>query len=112
MKCLYEVLVPTIYGDSLKPIKTRHHKVWDERVQRISGGLTIMSPAKGKWVFKGTEYPERVIPVRIMCEPEEMVAIVKMTIQHYRQKAVMYYVLSNDVRIVHAEDIPYLKATN
>ena len=105
MKHLYEVLVPTIYGDTLKPIKTKHHKVWDARVQKISGGLTILSPSKGKWIFKGVEFPERVIPVRVMCEPNEMKEIVKITLEHYRQKAVMYYVLSNDVHVVHAEDI-------
>jgi len=105
VKKLYEILVPTQYGDTLKPIKTRHHKVWDERVQKISGGLTILSPGKGKWIYKGVEYPERVIPVRIMCSEEQMGEIVKITIQHYRQKAVMYYVLSNEVYIVHAEDV-------
>lgn len=105
MKYLYEILVPTIYGDTLKPISTKHHKVWDSRVQKISGGLTILSPGKGRWLYKGVEYPERVIPVRIMCNPKEMVEIIKITITHYRQKAMMYYVLSNDVRVVHAEDV-------
>ena len=100
MKNLYEILVPTIYGDSLKPIRTRHHKQWDERVQSISGGLTILAPAKGKWTYKGTEYPEKVIPVRIMCDDVQMMKIVNITLSHYRQKAVMYYVVSREVNIV------------
>jgi hypothetical protein len=105
MKLLYEILVPTMYGDSLAPIGTKHHKKWDERVQAISGGLTILSPARGKWIFKGVEYPERVIPVRIMCTEPEMNKIVSITMSHYRQKAVMYYVLSNHVRIVTRDQI-------
>jgi len=108
MKLLYEILVPTMYGDTLTPIGTKHHKKWDERVQAISGGLTILSPARGKWIFKGVEYPERVIPVRIMCTESEMDEIVSITMSHYRQKAVMYYVLSTQVKIVtrqQSEDI-------
>ena len=104
MKLLFEILVPTIYGDTLKPIKTRHHKKWDERIQAISGGMTILSSARGKWTFQGVEYPEKVIPVRIMCSEAQMKKIVDITISHYRQKAVMYYVLSNQVFIVNADD--------
>ena len=103
MKLLYEILVPTIYGDTLKPIRTRHHKKWDARIQAISGGMTILSSARGKWTFQGIEYPEKVIPVRIMCTEAQMKKIVDITLSHYRQKAVMYYVLSNQVFIVHAE---------
>jgi len=49
MKVLYEILVPTIYGDTMKPIRTRHHKEWDKYIQSITGGLTILSSAQGKW---------------------------------------------------------------
>lgn len=107
MKLLYEILVPTRYGDGkMSPIKTRHHKKWDERIQAISGGMTILSSARGKWTFQGVEYPEKVIPVRIMCTEAQMKKIVEITISHYRQKAVMYYVLSNQVFIVHAPEPP------
>lgn len=105
MKLLYEILVPTIYGDTMKPISTKHHKSWDVRIQKISGGLTILSPAKGKWIYKGVEYPEKVIPVRVMCMPSQMKEIVRITLEHYRQKAVMYYVLSNEVHIVYTEQL-------
>lgn len=100
---LYEVLVPTIYGDTMKPIKTKHHKRWDERVKKISGGLTILTPGKGVWVHEGKDYIERVIPVRIMCDEKSIKKIVEITLQHYRQKAVMYYVLSTECFIVNAE---------
>lgn len=118
MKVLYEVLVPTIYGDTLKPIRTKHHKQWDKFVQSITGGLTIGSPARGKWIDKGIEYPERIIPVRIMCEEKfhlvpdtesleqyqdkmQIDKIVQFTLTHYRQKAVFYYVVSNNVQVVY-----------
>src|SRR4029078_5639972 len=104
MKILYEILIPTVFGDTLKPISTSHHKKWDNYVQKITGGLTILSPAKGKWIYKGTMYPERVIPVREMCDKSEIMFhdiestgmyykhditnIIHFTLKHYRQKAV------------------------
>lgn len=123
MKVLYEVLVPTIYGDTMKPIRTRHHKEWDKYIQSITGGLTILSSAQGKWTHEGVEYPEKVIPVRVMVEEEEMMyldtrmrdtgersldhpqinKIIQFTLSHYRQKAVMFYVVSNQVQIVYAK---------
>jgi hypothetical protein len=119
MKVLYEIFVPTLYGDNLKPIRTRHHKNWDKFVQGITGGLTILSSAKGKWVENGVEFPEKIIPVRVMCDETEIPSIgygsypnydksqirdiIKFTLKHYRQKAVMYYVVSNDVKIVYAD---------
>jgi hypothetical protein len=53
-KNLYEILVPTQYGyPKTTPIRTKHHKEWDKRVQKITGGLTILSPGKGKWTYQG-----------------------------------------------------------
>ena len=101
---LFEILVPTIYGDTLKPISTKHHKEWDKRVRAITGGLTILSPAKGQWMNEGVLYGERVIPVRIMCSEKQISLIVGMTIQHYRQKAVMFYKITDDVEIRFAKD--------
>lgn len=101
---LYEILVPTIYGDTMKPIRTKHHKRWDERVKKLSGGLTILTPGKGVWVHEGKDYVERVIPVRIMCTEKVIKEIVEITLQHYRQKAVMYYVLSTECYIVPAKE--------
>jgi len=121
MKVLYEILVPTIYGDTLKPIRTRHHKEWDKYIQSITGGLTILSSARGKWTHEGVEYPEKVIPVRVMVEERESLApqqfvgmevtiidrsqiekIIQFTLSHYRQKAVMYYMISNHVVVTYA----------
>lgn len=102
---LYEILVPTIYGDTMKPIRTKHHKNWDKRVKKLSGGLTILTPGKGVWVHEGIDYTERVIPVRIMCDELTMQDIVEITLQHYRQRAVMFYVLSNECHVVHNDKL-------
>lgn len=103
MKKLFEILVPTIYGDTMKPIRTRHHKRWDEFVRKVSSGLTLMTPAKGQWVFENSLFEERVIPVRIFCTDAEMDKIVRFSFTHYRQKAIMYYVVSNDCKVVYAD---------
>ena len=124
MKVLYEVLIPTMYGyPKIAPISTKHHKNFDKEVIKITGGLTILKPAFGRWVDNGVEYPEKVIPVRIMCEETEETTnffdppikigngyfdktqinkIIKFTLSHYRQKAVMYYVVSDKVNVVYA----------
>lgn len=101
MQVLYEILVPTVFGDSLKKIPKRYHKKWDRKMQKITGGMTIMAPSRGKWIFEGAEYAEKIIPVRMMVEEKWIKKIVKFTINHYRQHAVMYYLISKEVRIQH-----------
>lgn len=101
MKCLFEILVPTI-RNSGKPIRTRYHKVWDTKVREITGGLTVLTPAKGQWVSPdGRLFAERMIPVRIMCDPEQIEGIADMTARYYEQEAVMWYLLSNEVKVKH-----------
>lgn len=97
---LYEILVPTIYGDTRKPIRTKHHKNWDSKIRSITGGLSIFQPAKGQWVHQNELYEERVIPVRIMCAENQINEIIDFTLSHYRQLAVMYYVVSNECHII------------
>lgn len=101
MKKLFEVLAPTIYGDTMKPIKTKHHKNWDKKVVSIAGGMTLFKPARGNWVHENKDFEERVIPVRIMCEESDIGKIIDFTLCHYRQIAVMYYVISNECYIVY-----------
>lgn len=98
-KILYEILIPTKYGNNLKPISTKHHKSWDKWVRSKSGGLTILSPSRGQWVDKSTLYEERVIPVRIMTTEKIMTQVVKFTKSHYRQRAVMFFILSRECYI-------------
>lgn len=63
-KILWEILVPTMMNG--KPVMTKYHKVWDEKVRAISNGLTILKSAKGEWVSSSGElFAERMIPVRI-----------------------------------------------
>jgi len=99
---LWEILVPTIRDG--KPVRTRYHRVWDEKVRQIANGLTILTPAKGQWVdADGDVIHERMIPVRIACSYEEIRAIAKMTIVYYNQDAVMYYKVS-DLCIIENRD--------
>lgn len=100
MKNLWEILVPTVRNDG-RPFRLRYHRVWDEKVKAISGGLTIVAPVKGTWVSDdGEEYRERMIPVRILATREQMVAIAEMTMKYYEQLAVLAYKVSEDVIMV------------
>jgi len=104
MKELWEILVPTMSNDK-KPFKTRFHRVWDAKVREISGGLTILTPAKGQWISKsGDLYKERMIPVRIICTEEEINKIVDITMQYYDQLAVLAYRVSEKIILKHKDE--------
>lgn len=96
---MYEILVPTKSNEG-KPFRTRYHKVWDKKVRKITGGLTINLPVKGEWVDEtGRLFAERMIPVRIMCTSLQICQIAEMTAEYYDQKAVLYYLISNKATI-------------
>jgi hypothetical protein len=100
MKSMWEILVPT--ERRLSPGKyytTRYHRVWDKKVREITGGLTIMTPARGQWVHPttGNLYQERVIPVRIIATREEIDKVIDLTIKYYDQLAVLCYKISDEV---------------
>lgn len=100
-KGLFEILVPTVRSDG-RPIRVRFHRVWDEKVRKIAGGLTILKPVRGQWVAPdGNLFAERMIPVRICCSSEEIEAVADMTAKYYEQIAVMYYKVSDFVKIKH-----------
>ena len=97
---MWEIMVPTMSNEK-KPFRTRYHKVWDKSVYEIAGGVTIMTPVKGKWVFKDDEklFEERMIPVRIVCTRAQIEKIITMTIKYYDQLAVIAYKISDEVII-------------
>ena len=100
---LWDIFVPTERNG--KPVRTRSHKEWDSRVRRITGGLTVFKPVKGQWLSPdGKLFEERMIPVRIMCSEEDIEKIADLTASFYKQKAVMYYLVSKRSYIKHYED--------
>lgn len=102
---MWEILVPTVLPNG-KPIRTRYHRVWDNKVYQITNGLTILNPTKGKWICpEGNLFEERMIPVRVACTREQIEAIIDMTIQYYDQKAVLAYRISDQVIIKHRKEV-------
>lgn len=114
-KYLWEILVPTEWHDAdakgaidweseLKPVRLRHHRIWDEQVIEITGGLTIIGKVAGRWVCKeGRKYEEGMIACRIQCTSAQIKEIADFTLKHYRQKAVMYYKISSESYIIERE---------
>lgn len=97
------ILVPTMIND--KPVKTRFHRVWDKRVRALSGGLTILTPARGNWICnEGKLYDERMLPVMIFCTKQDINEISDFTAAYYKQKAIMFFKLSNAVSIIDYDD--------
>jgi len=116
---LWEILVPTekrvksvrLNGETdseygrRNAYTTRYHRVWDQKVREISGGLTILTPAKGQWVAPSGElHSERMIPVRIVASREQIEKIIDFTIEYYDQLAVLCYKLSDEVILRHVCD--------
>jgi hypothetical protein len=100
-KELWEILVPTVRRSDGQPYRTRFHRVWDKKVEAISGGLTILTPGKGTWLHEGQTVRERMIPVRIMCTREQIDVIIDLTLEYYDQIAVMAYRVSDEIILKH-----------
>lgn len=94
-KSLWEILVPTISNDG-KPFKTRYHRVWDKKVREITNGLTVTKPVKGQWIHSNILFGERMIPVRILCDREDIEKIINWTIKYYNQEAVLAYKIADE----------------
>jgi hypothetical protein len=102
-KALYQIFVPTQRNNPVgknKFYSTRFHRVWDQKVRTITGGLTIHTPTKGQWVAPdGKLFQERMIPVQIVCTDDEIIQIADMTAQYYEQEAIMYFMVTSKVVI-------------
>lgn len=101
MKCMWEILVPTVRNNG-KPYRTRYHRVWDAKVRAIAGGLTILTPAKGQWISTETDtlYIERMIPVRIACTREEILKIAEFSKKYYDQERMLVFKITDEVMFV------------
>lgn len=100
MKSLWEILVPA--SNREQSFSYEHHKEWDAFVGQYSDGITILRGAKGEWKSPdGTVFRDRMIPCRIICTEEEIRKIVRFTIEHYRQEAVLAYKLSDTIILEH-----------
>ncbi len=100
-KSLWEILVPNYANDGIK-YSLDYHQQWDEKVRGISGGLTILKPAKGQWMNDGgVLFSEEMIPVRIYCDEASIDQIIELTMVHYQQEAVLAYEISARVKLVH-----------
>ena len=82
-----------------KKIKKKHHRKWDAKVSEIAGGLTLFKPKKGRWKYGGKMFREKMIRVEIAATIDQIITIARITSEHYNQKAVMYYLKSEQVVI-------------
>lgn len=105
-KELWEILVPASNNKD-KEFTYEHHKAWDAFVKELTGGVTIMKTAKGQWVSPSGElYVDKMIPCRIACNRHEIFQIIKFTMEHYSQEAIMAYKVSDEVIIAHKDNMP------
>jgi hypothetical protein len=98
---LWQILVPTVRPDG-RPFRLRYHRVWDAQVRAITGGLTILQPARGQWISpEGELFAERMIPVLLACSESQIEEIADFTAAYYSQKAVLYWLVSDRVVLRH-----------
>jgi hypothetical protein len=98
---LWEILVPRCSNDG-KEYDIEHHRVWDEKVRDIAGGITILRTARGQWFNPEKRlFVEEMIPVRIYCNEKSIDKIIDYTLQYYDQEAVLAYEVSSNVKIRH-----------
>lgn len=101
---MWEILVPA--SSKELEFSYEHHKKWDEYVKSLAGGLTILKTAKGEWInVDGKLFVDRVIPVRIKCKKSHIKKIIKFTIEHYNQEAILAYKVSDKVLLVHRKKV-------
>lgn len=101
---MWEILVPA--SNKSLEFSYEHHKIWDEFVITISGGITIMKIAKGQWISPDNiRFKDRMIPVRIKCTRKQILKIIKFTMSHYKQDAVLAYKVSDDVILLNKNEL-------
>lgn len=65
---------------------------------KLTGGMTIASPAMGKWDSPdGERFVEKMIPVKIACTRKDIMNIGEMTKNFYGQQQIMISKLSSEV---------------
>jgi hypothetical protein len=96
---VWEILVP--YKMGRKNVQVPYHKIWDEFVRNIAGGLTIQKVSKGQWISpSGKLHKELMIPVKIACTESQIRLIADFTLKHYRQEAVFLMRISDKAFII------------
>lgn len=96
---LWEILVPT-HDNNNNEFAVDKHKEWDAFVEKTTGGASIAKKIKGSWINEDKKtIRETMIPVRIACDEIHIEKIADFTARHYNQDAIMYYRLSNYVKI-------------
>lgn len=98
---VWEILVPMRNDRGLR-IDAENHYRWDEKIVKITGGLTIMrSLGEGKYLEKsGNIIKEGMVPVRVACTEEQIKEIMEITREHYKQEAVFAMLVSSQALIL------------
>jgi hypothetical protein len=86
---------------------TKYHRQWDSKVVALAGGISIMHPAKGSWVFQDKLFSERMIPVRVSCTDEQFVKIRDLTGKYYGQLAIFCIKLGQELTQYFPENEKY-----
>ena len=98
---LWQILIPTSMDG--EEILEDYHAFWDQQVCILAGGLTILKSVQGRWASEDyNTVHEGMIPVLVCCTPEQLDHILDFTLEHYKQKEVFAFKISDEVRIKRA----------
>lgn len=85
------IFVPKTFKETGTEIPVEYHSIFDKFVHNIVGGSTILRSALGTWVSpEGDLVTERMIPVLIGCEDNQILRILTFAKTHYNQDAIGY----------------------
>jgi len=101
-KSLWEIMIPKNI-DKHTIFHVSSHRQWNKYVEELTGGMVFFSNLDRRWISstKTSPYFDNKIPVRIFCSKEQMDKIIDFTMQHYDQKHVIAYELSNNIILKH-----------
>lgn len=95
-KKLWEMLIPEKY------LKSKQFNLWQQLIHEISGGITILSTAKGTWISPNGELlNDAMIPVRFIATETEAQTIAELSLVYFEQQAIMYYKISDQPLIIY-----------
>lgn len=99
---LWEILVPFNDNDGKKVPNGATQEVG--LVRSLDCWRPVhLQDGQGQWLADDVTYFDRVIPVRIMCTEKQIETIMHYSLTFYNQKAVFCYLVSENVKVLHAK---------
>ena len=103
-KRLWAIVRP-MQSNSGKPFTVEHHRAWEDNVIGTFGGATFLPVADGAWKHGGMIFREPMQQINVIGTWDQMLNLVRETMLHYDQLAIMWHMVAHDPHITYREEI-------